>query len=76
LRLFRGGTADLTAEEASHLLAFARFLVSRAELHYPYWDDSRTPHLQEHEDAFQDINMGVHEKLLSYVTTIFPELLE
>lgn len=75
LRLFRAGSADLTSDEAAHLIDFARFLVRRAELHYPYWDDSRTPYLQEHEDAFQDVNMGLHEKLISCVGVTFPELL-
>ncbi|MEY4583114.1 MAG: hypothetical protein RL701_7817 [Pseudomonadota bacterium] len=75
LRLFQSGTAELTSDEASALVEFARFLVGRAELHYPYWDDSRTPYLQEHEEAFQDVNMGLHEKLVSYIGSIFPEVL-
>lgn len=75
LRLFRGGSADVTADEAAHLIEFARFLVRRAELHYPYWDDSRTPYVQEHEDAFHEVNMGLHEKLVSYISSTFPELL-
>lgn len=76
LQLFAGGSAELTDDEASELVEFARFLVRRAELHYPYWDDSRTPYLPQHEDAFQSVNMGLHEKLISYVGSVFPELIK
>ena len=76
LRLFHAGSAELTSHEASNLVEFARFLLHRAELHYPSWHDSRTPYLQEHEAAFQHINMGLHEKLISYIGSTFPELLQ
>ena len=73
---FENGSAELSLNEASSLLDFARFLVQRAELHFPYWDDAREPFLREHEEAFQQINMGIHEKLFSYIGSSFPELLK
>ena len=76
LRLFDNGSAELNINEASSLLDFARFLVQRAELHFPYWDDTRAPFSREHEEAFQEINMGIHEKLFSYIGSSFPELLK
>jgi hypothetical protein len=76
LKLFRSGSAELNAAEASCLLEFARFLVQRAELHFPYWDDSRVPYSREHEEGFQEINMGIHEKMFSYVGSCFPDLIK
>jgi hypothetical protein len=76
LRVFQNGSGELSLTEASRLLDFARFLVHRAALHFPYWDDTREPFSSEHEEAFQQINMGIHEKLFSYIGSSFPELLE
>jgi hypothetical protein len=76
LKVFRNSSADLNADEASCLLDFARFLVLRADLHFPYSDAGRVPYLREHEDAFQDINMGLHEKLFHYVGSAFPDLIK
>jgi hypothetical protein len=67
LKSFRDGTADVSTREASHILEFAKFLRQRASLHYPYWDDSQLPHSTEHEDNFHEVNMGLHEKLISHI---------
>jgi hypothetical protein len=76
LKLFKEGSAELQVDEARGLLEFARFLVQRAELHFPYWDDSRAPYLREHEEGFQEINMGLHEKIFSYIGSSFPDLIK
>jgi hypothetical protein len=76
LRLFRNGSADLKSEEAASLVDFSRFLLHRAELHFPYWDDTRVPYSQDHEDAVHEINMGIHEKLCSHIGSCFPELVK
>lgn len=76
LKLFQGGAAEISETEAAHLRDFARFLLKRAALHYPYWDDSQQPHSNEHEDSFHEINMGLHEKLLSAVGSAFQGLLK
>jgi hypothetical protein len=59
------GAAEMAPQERAHLMEFARFLQLKAELHFPYWDDSATPHSPEHEDAFHAVNMGLYEKLAS-----------
>lgn len=76
LQLFQTGAAELSEAEATHLRAFARFLLQRAALHYPYWDDSQQPYVADHEDSFQEVNMGLHEKLLSSIGSAFPNLLK
>ena len=75
LKSFQNGVAELNSREASHLLDFARFLQQRARLHYPYWDDSESPHDPEHEDNFHEVNMGLHEKLVFYIGSEFPDLI-
>lgn len=74
VRLFKNGQADLLDAEGEHLLSFARFLVLRAELHYPHWDDSGATHSQHDEDMFHAINMGLHEKIVSSLAHAFPKL--
>lgn len=68
LRLLNGSRAEareLTPDEVEHLRTFATYLRLRAELHYPCWDDSRPGYVPADEDAFHEVNMGLHEKLQS-----------
>ena len=74
LMLFRECRADLTLEEAATLLDFARYLVARAHLMYPYRDGASTPFLEQHEEMFHWVMMGLYEKLTSELYPVFPEL--
>jgi len=61
----REGNTPLDGTEREHIVHFARYLQLKAELHFPYWDDSRAPYSKEHEDSFHAVNMGLYEALIS-----------
>jgi hypothetical protein len=65
LGLFSGAGMDLEAAEIDHLRRLAEWIRYGADLHFPYWDDDRPNHDPSHDDCFQTINMGLHEKLKS-----------
>lgn len=65
---------ELDLSEAEHLIQFATVLRLKAGLQYPYWDDSTKNYNRDHENYFHEINMGIHEKLQSYLRSTFPEL--
>jgi hypothetical protein len=65
---------ELDLSEAEHLIQFATVLRLKAGLQYPYWDDASTNYNQDHENCFHEINMGIHEKLQSYLRSTFSEL--
>jgi hypothetical protein len=71
LAVLRRGTNDeLVLEnkrEAQELTNIARIQVLDALLKYPYWDDSEENHVQEHEDQFQNVQMGIYEKTVYFI---------
>lgn len=72
--LQRGAADQLVLEnqrEAQEIVNIARNQVLDALLRYPYWDDSEANHVPEHEDKFQDIQMGIYEKTIHYVGNHF-----
>lgn len=54
-------------DEAQSLVNVARVALLDALLKYPYWDDTREPYSEEHDEAFQDVQMGFFEKVVSYI---------
>ena len=74
ITLKRGAADQLVLEtqrEAQEIVNIARIQVLDALLRYPYWDDSETDHVPEHEDKFQEIQMGIYEKTVHYVGNHF-----
>jgi hypothetical protein len=74
LNLFDNGRAQLSEAEGACLVDFARFMLSRAALHYPYRDAERLPYVPQHEDAFDDVHLGLYERLVASLLAPFPEL--
>jgi len=74
LNLFENGRAPLSEAEGSCLVAFARYLLSRAALHYPYRDAERLPYVPQHEEAFDEVHLGLYERLVASLLAPFPEL--
>jgi len=72
--LARGGPEELvveTQEEAQALVNVARLEVLEARLRYPFWDEDSPEYDPAHEDAFQDVQMGIFEKTVMYVGQAF-----
>lgn len=67
-----GGLA-LAPAEAAHLAKFARLLKLQAELRYPHWDEDLAGYSPADEDLFQDVNLGLYEKLASALLAAFPD---
>lgn len=68
--LERGGEDELivnTQVEAQALVNVARLEMLDAYLKYPFWNDDSPRHDQRHENAFQDIQMGLFEKTIMYL---------
>lgn len=75
LEVLGRGTADELvlndAEEAQAVVDVARVKLLDTQLKFPYWDDSKDNYIESHEDAFQEVQMGVFEKTVSYVGQAF-----
>ncbi|RUL69014.1 hypothetical protein [Dyella choica] len=72
--LQRGEPDQLVLEdlrEAQEITNIARVQVLDALLKYPYWDDTEASHLPEHEEKFQDVQMGIYEKTIHYISNHF-----
>jgi protoporphyrinogen oxidase len=72
--LHRGAPDELVVEnlrEAQEITNIARIQVLDALLKFPYWDDSEPNYSPEHEDKFQDVQMGIYEKTVYYVSQHF-----
>ena len=68
--LSRGSEDEIVVEsliEAQAIVNVARSKMLEALLKYPYWDDTSTPYDEEHEEAFQEVQMGLFEKVASYI---------
>jgi hypothetical protein len=72
--LQRGEPDQLMLEnlrEAQEITNIARVQVLDALLKYLYWDDTEANYLPEHEERFQDVQMGIYEKTVHYVSNHF-----
>lgn len=72
--LERGGPEELilaNETEAQAVVNVARLQMLEALLRYPFWDDESPEYDQAHEDAFQDVQMGIFEKTVYYVEQAF-----
>lgn len=68
--LARGNAEELvlqSKDEAQALVNIARIEMLEASLKYPLWNDDLPNYDPRHEDAFQDVQMGVFEKTVMYV---------
>lgn len=61
----------LSKEEAEALIALAVIEKRKAELKYPYRDETHPQHSPEHEQYFDDVQMGLYEKTILYVGAAF-----
>ncbi|MEY4576757.1 MAG: hypothetical protein RL701_1460 [Pseudomonadota bacterium] len=61
----------LSKEEAEALITLAVIEKRKAWLRYPYYDEDHPLHSAEHEQKFDDIQMGIYEKTIYYVGTAF-----
>ena len=70
----RGAEDELLIEskqEAQAIVNVARIEMMNAELTYPFWDED-SPHYQStHEEAFQEVQMGLFEKVVMYLGQAF-----
>lgn len=72
--LSRGNAEQLVLEslrEAQEITNIARIQVLDALLKYPYWDNTESTHLPEHEEMFHDVQMGIYEKTVYYISNHF-----
>jgi len=61
----------LSEEEAEALITLAVIEKKKAWLKYPYYDSEHPKHSEEHEAAFDDVQMGLYEKVIYYVEAAF-----
>ncbi|GAB2191149.1 hypothetical protein MAH1_27570 [Sessilibacter sp. MAH1] len=61
----------LSNEEAEALIDFAVIEKKKARLKYPYYDEDHPNYSDEHEEKFDDVQMGIYEKTLYYVESAF-----
>lgn len=53
------------------LIDVARIEMLDASLKYPFWNEDFPNYDPSHEEAFQDIQMGVFEKTIIYLDQVF-----
>ena len=61
----------LSVEEAEALVTLAVIEKRKAWLRYPYYSEDHPKHSPEHEEKFDDVQMGIYEKVLHYVGSAF-----
>jgi len=61
----------LSQEEAEALIDLAVIEKKKARLIYPYYDDEHPRFSEEHEEKFDDIQMGIYEKTIYYLESSF-----
>ena len=61
----------LSNEEAEALISLAVIEKEKARLMYPYYDDEHPQYCEEHEEKFDDVQMGIYEKTIYYVESAF-----
>lgn len=72
--LNRGESDELvinSIEEAQAVVDTARIKLLDTQLKYPFWDDSMENYSEAHEEAFQEVQMGIFEKTVSYIRQEF-----
>lgn len=68
--LARGNPEELvlhSENEAQALVNIARMEMLDASLKFPFWNEDLPNYDPRHEDAFQDIQMGIFEKTIMYL---------
>jgi hypothetical protein len=68
--LARGKADELVLKdkhEAQVIVDVARVQMLEAGLRYPYWNEDSTKYNKAHDEAFQDVQMGLFEKVVTYV---------
>jgi hypothetical protein len=61
----------LSEEEAEALIDLAVIEKKKARLKFPYFDEEHPRFNKEHEQKFDDIQMGIYEKTIYYVESAF-----
>jgi hypothetical protein len=61
----------LSEEEAEALITLVVIEKRKAWLKYPYYDSDHPKHSEEDEAAFDDVQMGLYEKVIYYVESAF-----
>lgn len=61
----------LSQEEAEALIDLAVIEKKKARLIYPYYDDEHPKFSEEHEEKFDDVQMGIYEKTLYFLESSF-----
>jgi hypothetical protein len=61
----------LSEEEAEALITLVVIEKKKAWLKYPYYDAEHPKYSEEHEAAFDDVQMGLYEKVVHYVEAAF-----
>ena len=61
----------LSDSEAEALISLAVIEKEKARLMYPFYDDENPRYSEEHEEKFDEIQMGIYEKTLYYVESAF-----
>lgn len=61
----------LSDEEAEALISLAVIEKEKARLMYPFYDDEHPQYCEEHEEKFDDVQMGIYEKTIYYVESAF-----
>ena len=61
----------LSQQEAEALIVLAVIEKKKAWLRYPHYDDENPLYDKEHEEKFDDIQMGIYEKTIYYVESAF-----
>lgn len=61
----------LSQEEAEALIDLAVIEKKKSRLMYPYYDDEHPKFSEEHEEKFDNIQMGIYEKTIYYVESSF-----
>ena len=68
--LARGNPEELvlhSENEAQALVNIARMEMLDASLKFPFWNEELPNYDPRHEDAFQDVQMGIFEKTIMYL---------
>ena len=65
------GPIFLSEEEAEALVDLAVIEKKKARLKYPYYDEDNPLYDEDHENKFDDVQMGIYEKTIYYVESSF-----
>lgn len=62
----------LSVDEARALVTLAVIEKRKAWLRYPFHDEDHPRHSPDHEAKFDDVQMGLYEKIIYHVGSAFP----